>query len=151
MGTPGSWARSCREPATAFVRPAFSRSAGEGALPPGLPFGDERPKKGKPGVGEGRMRALIPSGTLPCIWTTASGFDGADAARALVATRALARRTAPALPPATTVDEHWARRRCRTRPNSRLAYDRMDKAGYRDKDLLWSGCLQRKARRSHRP
>src|SRR5262245_12314188 len=75
----------------------------------------------------------------PCIWESAPRCDRSGVARGPVATGPLARRVAPAAPQATTVGEHWDRRRCHVRPNSRLASNRTRKAGYRGEDHLWSG------------
>lgn len=61
-----------------------------------------------------------------------------------MAVRSLARRRAPVAPLATTVPEHWDRRRCHARPYSRLTDRRTNKAGYRDRNHLWSRCRIKK-------
>src|SRR4051794_24657179 len=72
-------------------------------------------------------------------------------ARERMAVRSLARRRAPVAPPATTVPERWDRRRCHARPYSRLIDHRTHKAGYRDRNHLWSRYRIGKTGRPDRP
>src|SRR5665213_215495 len=83
----------------------------------------------EPSHREGEAIHLTPT---PCIWIGAALCAENVAAKGSVAIDPFARRTAPAPPLATTVGEHWDRRRCHVRPNSREIANRTDKAGYRD-------------------
>ena len=68
--------------------------------------------------------------------------DGSDLALWPVATRQGARRCRPLplwLRPSGSFGINAA---CHARPNSRQVCNRTDKAGYRDRNDLWSGCTQ---------
>src|SRR6202453_4257980 len=81
------------------------------------------------------------SARSPCIRSLSDAGVKSDAAMDPAAAGSIARRTAPVTPQATTVDEHWDRRRCHARPNSRLIANRTYKEGYRGQDHLWSRCF----------
>src|SRR3989338_3305018 len=72
-------------------------------------------------------------------WGAGRGWPGAW--RGPAAPGPSPRRVAPVFPLASTARELRDRRRSHARPNSRLVFDRMHKAGYRGEHHLWSGRL----------
>src|SRR5687768_3110789 len=80
------------------------------------------------------LTRCAPSARPPCIWTESPLCAERGEVSGPMAIGPLARRAAPVPPQATTAGELWDRRRCHIRPNSRLNCNRMDKAGYRDRD-----------------